>query len=211
MSSRRKSDGSKGATLGRRAAEKRNQIRKSAYQCFRDGGFHETTVDTICARANISKGSFYWHYPSKQDVFVDILETWTREVMDQLYEQFEDAVMDEDYLVEVTEALAREIRRGRAIVPLWLEFTVHATREPLIREALAKFYRRARTAIAEMLRPALEPHRSEAQIKGIAACIFGAYCGLIIQDLSDPERADATVSVRHFMTAIGPTFEQIGD
>lgn len=211
MAGSRQSSGGKGGTTGRRAAEKRKQIRTAAYQCFRDGGFHETTVDSICACAKISKGSFYWHYPSKQDVFVDILETWTREVMDQLYEQFEDAVMDEDYVAQVTEALAREIRRGRAIVPLWLEFTVHATREPLIREALAKFYRRARTAIAEMLRPALEGKRTEAQIQGIAACIFGAYCGLIIQDLSDPERADATVSVRHFMSVVGPTFAQLLD
>ncbi len=199
------------ARPGRRGAEKRKQIRKAAYQCFRDGGYHETTVDAICARANISKGSFYWHYPSKQDAFVDILETWTREVMDELYEQFEDAVLGEDYLVAVTEALSLEIHRGRAIVPLWLEFTAHATREPMIREALAKFYRRARTAIAEILRPALEPSRTEAQIRGIAACIFGAYCGLIIQDLSDPERADATVSVRHFMEAFGPGLGRLTD
>ena len=65
--------------------------------------------------------------------------------MDRLYEQFEDAVMDEDYVAQVTEAWARDPPwpRHRALV---VEFTVHATREPLIREALAKFYRRARTA-----------------------------------------------------------------
>ena len=74
MAGSRQSSGGKGGTTGRRAAEKRKQIRTAAYQCFRDGGFHETTVDSICARAKISKGSFYWHYPSKQDVFVDILD-----------------------------------------------------------------------------------------------------------------------------------------
>lgn len=188
-----------------KAARKREQIRHAAYQCFRKGGYHETTVDAICEHAAISKGSFYWHYPSKQDVFVDILETWTREVMDELYEQFEDAVVDDDYTRAVTEALEREIHRGRVIVPLWLEFTAHATREPVIREALAKFYRRARTAVAEMLRPALHDTCTEEQIRGIAACVFGAYAGLVIQDISDPERADATVSVRDFMTAFGPT------
>ncbi|MCO4761194.1 MAG: TetR/AcrR family transcriptional regulator [Myxococcales bacterium] len=196
-------------TVGKRAAEKRKQIRLAAFHCFRVGGYHETTVDAICAQAAISKGSFYWHYPSKQDVFVDILETWTREVMDELYEQFEDAVLGDDYLSAVTAALGREIHRGRAIVPLWLEFTAHATRDPAIQQALAKFYRRARTAIAEILRPALENSCTESQIRGIAAVIFGAYSGLIIQDISDPERADATVSVREFMAVMGPAIGRV--
>jgi AcrR family transcriptional regulator len=185
---------------------KRAQIRQAAYLCFRDHGYHDTSVDQICDAAGISKGSFYWHYAAKQDVFVDILETWTRQIMDELYEQFEDAVLADDYADALTRALQREIHRGRVIVPLWLEFTVHATRETEIREALAKFYRRARTAIAEMLRPALLNRCTDEEIRGIAACVFGAYAGLIIQDLSDPERADASVSVRCLMDVFGKSF-----
>lgn len=189
-----------------KGARKRAQIRKAAYECFRDRGYHDTSVDQICEMAGISKGSFYWHYAAKQDVFVDILETWTRQVMDELYEQFEEAVLADDYRAALTQALGREIHRGRVIVPLWLEFTVHATREPEIREALAKFYRRARTAIAEMLRPVLEERCNDDEIRGIAACVFGAYAGLIIQDVSDPERADASVSVSRFMDVFGKSF-----
>ena len=189
-----------------KGAQKRAQIRHAAYQCFRDDGYHDTSVDQICEAAGISKGSFYWHYAAKQDVFVDILETWTRQVMDELYEQFEEAVLAEDYRVALTKALGREIHRGRVIVPLWLEFTVHATREPAIQEALAKFYRRARTAIAEMLRPVLEDRCTDDEIRGVAACVFGAYAGLIIQDVSDPERADASVSVDRFMAVFGKSF-----
>ncbi len=189
-----------------KGARKRTQIRQAAYQCFRDHGYHDTSVDQICDAAGISKGSFYWHYSAKQDVFVDILETWTRQVMDELYEQFEDAVLADDYTAALTTALEREIHRGRVIVPLWLEFTVHATREPSIREALAKFYRRARTAIAEMMRPALRDRCTDEEIRGIAGCVFGAYAGLIIQDVSDPERADASVSMRRFMNVFGKSF-----
>ena len=141
-----------------KGSQKRAQIRHSAYQCFRDHGYHDTSVDAICEATGISKGSFYWHYPTKQDVFVDILEVWTREVMDELYEQFEDAALADDYSTALTAALSREIHRGRKIVPLWLEFTAQSTREPAIREALSKFYRRARTAANDTY-PA-EPHPS---------------------------------------------------
>lgn len=186
-----------------RGDERRRQIRGAAYRAFRDAGYHDTTVDAICEAASISKGAFYWHYASKQEVFVDILDTWTTEVMDELYEQFEAALNSPDYVSTVTSALEREINRGRVIVPLWLEFAVLARREPEIRQALSNFYRRARTAITEMLRPLLADRYREDEIASIAAVFFGAYAGLVMQDVSDPERADAAESVRSIVAIIG--------
>ena len=191
------------AGKGRRGEERRAQIRTAAYRRFRDTGYHDTTVDDVCDAAGISKGTFYWHYASKQEVFIDILDTWTREVMDELYEQFEAALNSPDYVQTVTDALKREIQRGRLIVPLWLEFTVQARREPEISKALSSFYRRARTAIHEMLRPLLAPRFGEEEIAAIAAVFFGAYTGLIVQDLSDPERGDAEEVVRAIVAVIG--------
>ena len=113
-----------------RGEVKREELRHAAYLRFRDHGYHATSVDDICEAANTSKGSFYWHYQSKQEVFIDILETWTREVMDQLYEQFEEAVIGANYPVTIAEALAREVRRGRVIGPLWVEFLARRATSP---------------------------------------------------------------------------------
>jgi len=183
--------------------QRREQIRVSAYRCFRDSGYHDTSVDAICERAGISKGSLYWHYTSKQEIFVDIFETWSREVTAEMFEQFERAVLDDDYVGAVTRALHREMARGRLIVPLWLEFNLQARREPEIRDALAKFYRRARTAIAEMLRPAAAGRLDEDELNGIAEMIFGAYAGLMMQDLSDPEDAGGEYAATIFMRFLG--------
>ncbi|MEZ4475412.1 MAG: TetR/AcrR family transcriptional regulator [bacterium] len=193
-----------------RAGEmKREEIRRAAYECFRAGGFHATAVDDICAAAGASKGSFYWHYASKQEVFVDILETWTREIMDQLYEQFEEAVIDADYVVAITEALKREVKRGRVIIPLWLEFIAQGSREPELQGAVAKFHRRARAAIAAILRPAVAERISEPELQAIAATIFGAYLGLVVQDGADPERARAVENVQVFMSLLGRIFQYL--
>lgn len=182
---------------------RREEVRKAAYRCFQKAGYHETTVDDICAAAGISKGSFYWNYASKQEVFIDILETWTREVMDELYEQFEASVLSPDYVVAISAALERELARGRLIVPLWLEFTIQARHEPEIQVSLSKFYRRARTAIAEILRPAIAQRLSEDELHAVAAVVFGAWAGLIMQDLSDPGGLDSAVVVRRVMEVIG--------
>lgn len=187
----------------RRGERKREELRRAAYQCFRDKGYHGTTVDAICAETQTSKGSFYWHYGSKQEIFIDVLETWTRTVMDELYEQFEEAVIDDDYVAAITAALARESRRGQVMVPLWCEFVSLAHREPEIRAAVAKFHRRARAAVASILRPVVIAEMSEHELQAMAATAFGAYIGLMMQHVVEPEGANAPDTVRPFLTMLG--------
>lgn len=118
--------------------EKKRLIRRAAYQCFRETGYHETTMAVICKQAGISKGSFYWHYQSKQEVFIDILEAWAREVMGEMFTQFEKPLERKDFIAAISAALQREAQRGRAIVPLWLEFTMLARRDESIQKAIAR-------------------------------------------------------------------------
>ncbi len=197
----------------KRGERKREELRRAAYVCFRDKGYHGTTVDMICAAtpAPTSKGSFYWHYASKQEIFVDVLETWTRTVMDELYEQFEEAVIDDDYVAAVSAALARESKRGRVMVPLWAEFVSLAHREPEIAAALAKFHRRARTAVASILRPVVIEAMSEEELSAVAATAFGAYFGLIVQHTVEPDAANAPEAVRAFMTMLGRILRHVPD
>jgi|HubBroStandDraft_1064217.scaffolds.fasta_scaffold13996_4 AcrR family transcriptional regulator len=49
-------------------------IEKAAQQLFETRGFADTTVDDIVSRAGVAKGAFYHHYPSKEIVFVNVLE-----------------------------------------------------------------------------------------------------------------------------------------
>ncbi len=171
--------------------EKRQSIRTAAYRAFRDHGFSQTSVDAICKRAAISKGSFYWHYSSKQEVFLDILDTWSREVAEEVVEQFQQPVLQGDKLLAIANALQREAHRGRSIVPLWLEFAVYSRDDRELQHNLARFFKRIRETIAVILRPAvghrLEPH----EIHAVASTIFGAYMGLILQEICDPVHVES--------------------
>ncbi len=177
-----------------RGAKTREKLRQAAYQVFRDAGYEATTVDAICEAASVSKGAFYFHYPAKQDVFLDILDVWSQEIIGQVEAQFTAAVETRDTLAVVHAALIREVNRGRVIVPLWLDFTVHARHDPAIREALAAFYQRGRSAVAEILRPGV-PGLSQDALDGLARTVFGAYIGVLIQEIADPAGADAVQAV----------------
>ncbi|PKN55510.1 MAG: hypothetical protein CVU56_20905 [Deltaproteobacteria bacterium HGW-Deltaproteobacteria-14] len=186
-----------------RSADTRENIRRAAYSCFRDNGFYEASVDAICGLAGVSKGSFYYHYASKQACYVDILDTWTREVISEVQKQFEQATLADNPFAALQAAFRRENVRGRLIVPLWLEFTVLARREPAIREVLSRFYHRARLAIAEMLRPFVGPVIALDELDGLSSAILGVFIGVLSQELADPGHSEANAASEAALKVLG--------
>jgi len=67
---------------------KREAIIQAAIAEFRDNGFKVTSMDRIAARAEVSKRTVYNHFPSKDELFAEILlELWecSKEQLDQAY------------------------------------------------------------------------------------------------------------------------------
>lgn len=58
---------------------KREAIVKAAIAEFRANGFDATSVDSVAARAEVSKRTLYNHFPSKDELFAEILQVlWHR-------------------------------------------------------------------------------------------------------------------------------------
>jgi AcrR family transcriptional regulator len=53
--------------------ERRAQIYQAALSCFHRKGYYLTTMDDIVVESGLSKGTLYWYYKSKQDLFVSML------------------------------------------------------------------------------------------------------------------------------------------
>src|SRR5664279_2720391 len=67
---------------------KREAIIQAAIAEFRDNGFKVTSMDRIAARAEVSKRTVYNHFPSKDELFAEILlELWecSKEQLELLY------------------------------------------------------------------------------------------------------------------------------
>lgn len=58
---------------------KKDVIVKAALECFQKKGYRNTTMEDIVKQSGVSKGGIYWHFKSKEDIFVYMLEQWTGE------------------------------------------------------------------------------------------------------------------------------------
>lgn len=133
-----------GVPRRRLSAEARRQvILDAALDAFADGGFHETSLDTVASRAGISKALIYEHFKSKRELHQALLETYVLEM-----------------LVRITGAIAGEEsaeNRLRAGLEGFLEF-VEGSRDAwrmLIRNRanadVSDFFERLLGEVAEMV------------------------------------------------------------
>jgi AcrR family transcriptional regulator len=56
------------------SAERREQIFQAALSCFARAGYHQTTMDDIVAESGLSKGTLYWYFDSKKDLFLALFQ-----------------------------------------------------------------------------------------------------------------------------------------
>ena len=80
----------------------RKKLHKVAKECLQRYGVKKTTVDQMAAMVDISKGSFYNFYSSKEMLFFAVLEEYQIGVMDRLTEQLGmEAKIDTNRLVQL--------------------------------------------------------------------------------------------------------------
>jgi AcrR family transcriptional regulator len=59
-----------------KGSDTRHRILSAAINIFSQKGYHNTKVDDIVAAAKTSKGGVYFHFPSKQDIFLGLVDAF---------------------------------------------------------------------------------------------------------------------------------------
>jgi AcrR family transcriptional regulator len=96
------------------AADRRLAILEAARAAFAERGFHETSLDAVAERADVSKALLYEHFASKRELFVAMLEMHVHELIERINGAVAEAEPGEDRLRSGLEAFFGfvEERRG---------------------------------------------------------------------------------------------------
>lgn len=65
---------------GSGASQRTDEIRVVAAELFRTRGYSATTMTSIAAAVGVFPGSLYHHFPSKEEIAVDVLERFVRDL-----------------------------------------------------------------------------------------------------------------------------------
>jgi AcrR family transcriptional regulator len=96
------------------AADRREAILAAALDVFSEGGYHETTLDSVAERAAVSKALIYEHFSSKRELHRALLDRYAHELLARILEATASSAPGEERLREGAEAFLRfvEERRG---------------------------------------------------------------------------------------------------
>jgi AcrR family transcriptional regulator len=171
-----------------RSEETRTKIMESAIKLFSNSGFNKASVDDICEEAGISKGAFYHHFKSKQELFLALLDGWLQTI-DSAIEASKDKTVPETFM-QMSEAYPFIFETAGDGLPMFLEFWLQASRDKKIWEASIAPYRRYHKYFTSLIKKGVdEGSFVEVDPELASRLIVSTAMGLLLQSLLDPKGA----------------------
>jgi AcrR family transcriptional regulator len=96
--------------------ETRRRIYVAALEIFRRDGVAQCRIEDIATKAEVSRGAFYFHFPTKDDVLVELLRESQTPMLARLLELPKNATL-EVTLETLSDALARFWENDSKLLP----------------------------------------------------------------------------------------------
>jgi AcrR family transcriptional regulator len=175
-----------------RGEETRNTILEVALGLFSQHGYDATSVDQICQGAGVSKGAFYHHFSTKQDLFLALMEAWLASVEGSFTgsgEMGEDVPQMLKQMAAMSGSLFNALEGG---FPILLEFWTQASRHPVIWKKAVAPYQRYLEYFTGLIQTGVDQGAFASAIDPEAAArlLTAAVMGLLLQATFDPDSAD---------------------
>ena len=178
--------------MQQRSEETRDQILTAAGQLFCKSGYEAAAVADICNLAGVSKGAFYHHFPSKQTLFLAIIEEWLKGIDTQLFTERGKGEKVPQSLTRMAKTLGFVFKAASGQLPMFLEFMVQASRDKTVWNATIAPYRRYQQQFHELIAQG----QSEGSIKSeinpelASRVLISLAVGILLQGVVDPEAAN---------------------
>jgi TetR/AcrR family transcriptional regulator, repressor for uid operon len=172
-------------TATQRQTDRRAEILDAAQSCFARMGFHQASMQQICAAAGMSPGNLYRYFPSKEAIIAGIAERDRAEVAENLSKLTPSA----DFFGVLTNLAQHYFaERTDEQVGMCLEITMESRRNPEIARIHHAFNADVKARLIAMLRQAAERGEISRDIdfEHVTAMLMVIVDGVWSQRVSDP-------------------------
>lgn len=175
----------------RSVTERREQLVDATIEVLAEEGLARATTRRITDQAGLALGAFHYAFRSKDELLEAVIERVSSEVEDVLSDTVDSDVQD------VKEAV------GRVVAGFWefitespqlqlavYELTLHAVREPALRELAVKQYDRYTAAVAAAIDRSTDAPSGQ-QLDDLARSVMATIDGLVLHSFVDDEGEQA--------------------
>lgn len=174
-----------------RREETRSGILSAAARRFAENGYAETGVAEICQQAGVSKGAFYYHFESKQAVFLELLNTWLAGLESALESAARDAENVPASLLKLSHLMQGIFQPDNKQSGIFLELWTQASRDESVRRASIATYQRYQNIFVGLIKRGIRQGTlGSVDPVSAAQVMLSLASGLFLQSLLDPQGAD---------------------
>jgi AcrR family transcriptional regulator len=183
----------------------RRALIDAARRIFARDGFEASRIEDIAGATGHTRGAFYAHFSSKEDLFFALLEQESGERLRELR-----AVLERCPDAERRLGALRKFYVGRVSDRQWvmlaLEFKLFALRHPRLRARLARTHRRIRESlkietISKLIPELMKDRKESREMRRVA--LEATLNGLVLEHAYDPE----TISHAQATAVLGRMFD----
>lgn len=163
-------------------------IFNAAIEVFAESGFDQAKMDDIARAAGVAKGTIYYHFKSKEELFVGLMNEGVQKLIDRARQYLKLHKSPTDQLMALVEnQIHFYVQNGKLAKLLLNEAFGTKTRQVQFRRKIGEYLQ----LIEEVM---IEGNRlGEFQIKHVpeaASAIFGAASVVVLQKLYSMEEVD---------------------
>ena len=170
-----------------RAEARRTQIRAAAEQCFRQHGFHRTSIAQISKVAGMSTGHIYHYFENKEAIIADIVAQDLDRLLMLTAELRAASDVKSAMLERAVEGVQDNLDPGTA--GLQLEIVAEAARNPRVADIVRAADRQCLASLKETvsaLRLAAGHRDSDATLSGMTETLAAMFEGLQMRAIRNP-------------------------
>ncbi|NOQ86940.1 MAG: TetR family transcriptional regulator [Deltaproteobacteria bacterium] len=123
------------------SGKRKEKILEAALLCFNEKGYHKTSIDDIALNGKISKGGIYYHFKSKDELFLKLFNFR----LNRYTEQLKAYIQEESDPVKRIRILVQKwgliLKENEDFFKFCMEFSSMGAREKEIRKEMTSFYR----------------------------------------------------------------------
>ncbi len=134
--------------------ETKKRIVLKATQLFVQKGYAAVTMNEVCAASNVSKGSLYHHFPSKDELFLYVVEEDTAQWLQAWEDKKKEIVGVQERLYALAEHYANDFQNP--LIRALEEFSRSRAHPEDITERLVLLYEAASHACRELLKEGMD-------------------------------------------------------
>ena len=186
-----------------RAQERRQQIMDAALNCFARKGYHKTTMDDIVAESGLSKGSLYWYFKSKDELFFSLINSFFLEIQQDMDAIFEQPTSATDKLRALSHEFASFYEEVAEFLNVFFEFWMLGALNEQLNHLFHDMLSRYRGVIASIIEDGINAGEfKEVNADQLAVTVMAAYDGLWFYKMLMPNQVDLDRASQTFIETL---------